>query len=600
MLVVSRRVWALCLVAWLGVALWQANPVRVGDGHEHVAVALAFARGHGPAFAPDQIPSLEAELRALGPSFSTASLAHPDLVGRDGRQDLPHFWLYPLLAAPAVRVALTLGVSPLWGFVALHAVLFGLLAALILSRPAPVWASLLLLSPFMWWLDKPSPDALLVACLAGAMLLWTTRPAVSLILLGIGASQNPGLVLVAALFAAWGSIERPARLMCRRWQAGVLIAALLITVPPAYYLWRLGIPSPLTASTVTRWPGLFDALFPFTDVSVGLVFRFPPFVLAVVTAAGWLAWRELSRLREPLIATTALAALALLWAVGQPLSQNHGGSPDLSRYALWLMPLALPLLQQAGTSTSASMQRAGLVLAAMSAAWTLIAFPPSRPEGHLQPTAFAEWLWSRHPMWNDPRPEVFGERVSHAEPAMVPAATPDCQKVLLYEGQWPVHCLPQDTPPDACFDTQRFCYANRTATGAGYLFLVEPLRPVFPIVQAEKTWTRQTPAVATMRQLVRGLTFGEPADALVSLRGLWNAAWIQEWSGPGRSVFYVRNTRADARIGIRVRQKVLARIIDLNRAVEVATYPIEPDTRHPASIPLPDAAPDLAITFEPR
>ncbi len=600
MAVVSRHVWALCLVAWLGVALWQANPVRVGDGHEHVAVALALARGHGPAFAPDQIPSLEAELRALGPSFSDASLVHPDLVGRDGRQDLPHFWLYPLLATPAVKLALMLGASPLWGFVALHALLLGALAALMVSRPAPVWTSLLLLSPLMWWLDKPSTDLLLVACLAGAMLLWATHPAVSLVLLGVGASQNPGLVLVAALFAAWGSIERPARLMCRRWQTGVLVAALLITLPPAYYLWRLGIPSPLTASTVARWPGLFDALFPFTDVSVGLIFRFPPFVLAVLVAAGWLAWRELSRLRDPLIATTLLAALALLWAVGQPVSQNHGGSPDLSRYALWLMPLALPLLQQAGTSPSAIVAPLGLALASLSAAWTLVAFPPGRPEGHLQPTPFARWLWSHHPMWNDPRPEVFAERVSHTEPAVVPSGTPDCQKVLLYEGQWPVHCLPQDTPTDACFETQRFCYANRTATGAGYLFMVEPLRPGVPVVQADKTWTRQTPAVATLRQLVRGLAFGETADALVSLRGLWNAAWIQAWSGPGRSVFYVRNTRPDARIGVRVRQKVLARVIDLNRAVEIATYPIEPDTRHPESLPLPDAVSDLAITFEPR
>ena len=203
--------------------------------------------GPGPSFAPDQIPSLEAELRALGPSFANATLVYPDLVGRDGRQDLPHFWLYPLLATPAVMVALRFGASPLWGFVALHVVLLGALAALILSRPAPVWTSLLLLSPLIWWLDKPSPDVLLVACLAGAMLLWTTRPAVSMVLLGVGASQNPGLILVAALFAAWGSIERPARLMCPRWQKGVLIAALLIALPPAYYLWRLGIPSPLTA-----------------------------------------------------------------------------------------------------------------------------------------------------------------------------------------------------------------------------------------------------------------------------------------------------------------------------------------------------------------
>ena len=600
MLGVSRHIWALCLVAWLGVALWHAHPVRVGDGHEHVAVALGLARGQGPSLPPDQIPALEAELRALGPSFATATLAHPDLVGRDGRQDLPHFWLYPLLATPGVIVARMLGASPLWGFVALHAVLLGALAALILSRPAPVWTSLLLLSPIVWWIDKPSPDVLLVACLAGAMLLWTTRPAVSMVLLGVGASQNPGLILVAALFAAWGSIERPARLMCPRWQQGVLVAALLIALPPAYYLWRLGIPSPLTAATVTRWPGLLDALFPFTDVSVGLVFRYPPFVLAVMVAAGWLAWRELARLREPFIATTVLAALALLWAVGQPISQNHGGSPDLSRYALWIMPLALPLLQQAGTSTSRTMQVAGVGLAMLSAVWTLLAFPPSRPEGHLQTTAFAQWLWTHHPMWNDPRPEVFAERVSHAEPAVVPAATPGCQKVLLYEGQWPVHCLPQDTPPDECLDAQRFCYANRTATGAGYLFMAEPLRPGFPIELAEKTWTRATPAVATMRQLVRGLVVGESDDALVSLRGLWNAAWIQQWSRPDRAVFYVRNTRADARIGVRARHRVLVRVIDLNRAVEIATYPIEPDTRHPELIPLPDAASDLAITFELR
>ena len=38
-------------------------------------------------------------------SFANATLAHPDLVGRDGRQDLPHFWLYPLLAAPLVKAA---------------------------------------------------------------------------------------------------------------------------------------------------------------------------------------------------------------------------------------------------------------------------------------------------------------------------------------------------------------------------------------------------------------------------------------------------------------------------------------------------------------
>ena len=103
-----------------------------------------------------------------------------------------------------------------------------------------------------------------------------------------------------------------------------------------------------------------------------------------------------------------------------------------------------------------------------------------------------------------------------------------------------------------------------------------------------------------MRQLMRGLAFGEPEGALVSLRGLWNAAWLQQWSSPMRSVFYVRNTRPDARIGVRVGRRVLARVIDLNRSVEIATYQLEPGTRHPETVPLPDASPDLAIVFEPR
>ena len=51
------------------------------------------------------------------------------------------------------------------------------------------------------------------------------------------------------------------------------------------------------------------------------------------------------------VARTLAGLCALLWVVGQPVSQNHGGSPDLSRYALWLMPLALPLMASSGASS---------------------------------------------------------------------------------------------------------------------------------------------------------------------------------------------------------------------------------------------------------
>ena len=42
-----------------------------------------------------------------------------------------------------------------------------------------------------------------------------------------------------------------------------------------------------------------------------------------------------------------------------------------------------------------------------------------------------------------PRAEAFAERTSHREPAIVPTATPGCEKVLLFEGRWPVTARPR-------------------------------------------------------------------------------------------------------------------------------------------------------------
>ena len=40
----------------------------------------------------------------------------------------------------------------------------------------------------------------------------------------------------------------------------------------------------------------------------------------------------------------------LLGAISQQPNMNQGGNPDLSRYAIWLLPLALPWLLDADAS----------------------------------------------------------------------------------------------------------------------------------------------------------------------------------------------------------------------------------------------------------
>lgn len=589
---------ALC--GWILIFLVQASPVRLTNSDEHVAMALNLAHGGGPAFTDEEFAAVDAALGAQPPL--SAGLVAPEWKGRDGQQDMPHFWLYAALAVPGIWVTQAAGIDPLWAFVALNALLLVALAGAVAVTGGAAWTALLLLGPIVWWIDKPSADVLLYTSVASALLLWPRWPSVALVLLAVAACQNPAFILVVALFAVWGSIERPARLLCPRWRTALALATLMTLLSPAYYLWHLGIPSPLTAAAPRRFPGVLELLFPLTDVNMGLVARYPPFVLAVGVATYLLARHELVRLREPFVATTALAALALLYVVSQPLDQNHGGSPDLSRYGLWLMPLAVPLFAQAATSPRRATRLAGTALLVLAASWTLVAFRPARPERFLEPTPLAEWLWTRHPMWNNPRAESFAERVSRQRPPLIPTATPNCEKVLLYEGEWPAHCLPLGQPPEVCREPSRFCYANRTATGSGYLFVDAGTAVGAAAVRAERTWTRETPAVATLRQLVAGLTAGDPEDhgSPMSIRAVWNVGWAQPWSSGERTVVYVRHTRADSQIGVRTRVPMTARVVDLGRQVDVATYPIDADTDKPAVVPLPDGATDVAVVFQPR
>lgn len=591
--------WA-ALGGWILMFVVQASPVRLTTSDEHVAMALNLAQGRGPAFSSDDFAAVDAQLAEAGRPAASPGLRLPELTGRDGQQHLPHFWLYALLSVPAVWVTQAAGLDPLWAFVALNTVLIVGLAAVVASTGGAAWTALLVTGPIVWWIDKPSADLFLYTCVATGLLLWPRRPSVALVLLALAASQNPAFILVVALFAVWGSIERPARLLSPRWRAALVVATLVTLAAPAYYLWHLGVPSPLTAYAPTRFPGVFELLFPLTDVNMGLITRFPPFVLAVCAAAYLLARHELVRLREPFLATTGLAALALLYVVSQPLDQNHGGSPDLSRYALWLMPLAVPLFAQAATSARRRTRLTGVLLVLLAAGWTLAAFRPERPERFLEPTPLASWLWTRHPMWNNPRAESFAERLSRQRPAVIPTATAGCEKVLLFEGDWPVHCLPLGQPPEVCREPGRFCYANRTATGAGYLFVDAGPATGAPAVRAERTWPRETPAVATLRQLIAGMSPGEPENSPVSVRGVWNVAWSHPWTGSEGGVLYVHDTRADARIGVRVRRPMTARVMDLGRQVEVATYPIAPGTAEPETVPLPDGATDLAVVFTRR
>jgi hypothetical protein len=130
-----------------------------------------------------------------------------------------------------------------------------------------------------------------------------------------------------------------------------------------------------------------------------------------------------------------------------------------------LIPLAIPLLQEAETAFS---QRLRLWLAPViisSLVWCLFVFHPKQPDDPLTPTKLATFLWTHYPSLNNPLPEVFVERISRNEgQPFLPISTSTCSKVLLVEGGWPATCHENAVPSD-CMNPGALCYANRTARG---------------------------------------------------------------------------------------------------------------------------------------
>jgi hypothetical protein len=174
---------------------------------------------------------------------------------------------------------------------------------------------------------------------------------------------------------------------------------------------------------------------------------------------------------------------------------HHGATPGLTRYALWLVPLAIPLLADARTIAPQPWRRLVPALALASAALSVWVDHPARPENWTQPTSISTWLWTHRPTWTNPMPEVFAETLRRDDRTVVPTATRQCEKILLGRdvyaaGVWPVPCAPVPLPP-VCDGPGTLCYANRA--GAAYAIVKAPGRPR-PVAADGRVWPRAAEA----------------------------------------------------------------------------------------------------------
>lgn len=428
------------------VCLCLSSTLRVtGDGKEYLLLTERFAAGDGPA-----IPVAEA---ASGGVFD------PKLIDRYGAQQLWHFWFFPLLVAPLVG---TFGGHAAAAFAIANVVLL-VLAFNVVHRRFDLWAAVFVgCSPVLWWVDKPQVETFSVATIAvGCALI--DRPHIAALAFGLAATQNPPFAAVALALCLIATFRQGADTRASVWFS-CAIAVLLAVMHPLYYWTRLGRWTPLVDSSDARIPAMRTLLTVVTDLNVGMIVNMP--MVFVILGAAVLAGARNSRERAP-GATGRLGLLVGLFAwfsiaFAQAPNVNSGGTPGMTRYALWFVPL--PLLLWSCSRRRSVIARMVPALVCISTIWNLAFFRPSLSESYLWPTGIAAWVWTNHPSWENPLPEIFAERLRHQDGVNTLAAVPGCSKALLQGGQWPQPCPPVVVPAK-CQGPGALCYANRRRDG---------------------------------------------------------------------------------------------------------------------------------------
>jgi hypothetical protein len=472
----ARRWWLVgATLAVLVAGAIDSSPRRVGDGAEYVAMAANLAAGRPPGLSADDRTAIRGRLSALD-GFADVTL-DSSLVGGDGRTDFMHFWLYSLAVAPVMALTDRAGWNVLHAFTIVNVVIV-IAATLVLGRYGlDVPAVLLVSGPLLWWIDKAHAEVFLVTLVAMAMLLAPVHRGLALGAATIAAIQHPAAAIVLAAIGIAAMWETRGQ---RRTMVAVSAALLFALVNPLYYRWHLGVWSPLLGTDVSGWPGLRTLVTPLVDPNLGLVIYAPMLVLAAVIGTrhvgGIARWRALG----------VIAALLLLFARVQNV--NHGGTPGMSRYGLWVLACALPLVGVGLERLRASRPTVHALVVVVTVASSWFAFRPALPERYTSPSALADLLWSRWPGLDNPLPEVFAERVTAREsPARVPAGVAGCAKVLVRgdgaEAWWPFPCEPRESPP-WCTAANALCYVNQGT------FATVPPQPAFTFDPApEMAWT---------------------------------------------------------------------------------------------------------------
>lgn len=429
--------------------------VRIGDGSEYYAMFYAWADGGRPYMTDKAWDSFDklANGTAVSGYFLTKErlkAAFKALSVRD-TQDFNHFWLYSSLAAGLAFFPSFAGVDILshWWFMLLHALLFGIFLWLAYKYwgTGGVLAAILVVvfSPTIWFVNKVHTEFFTVIVVSIALLYYSKGKNIfSALFFSLAAAQNISfsvLTLAVLVFELLDYFKTK-----KRYSAIELIvfsiACLISLLHPLYYFFRYGVITPQLfaggASMGENWKYAYAWLL---DPDVGLLPNWPLGAVALSLGIAH-AIRKNSMPGAKTIVLMSLYVLICLYAQSSTVNLNSGGSPDVSRYSLWYIPMFLPMIriiidELGGWNRIARSAVLGLALAV--GIFNIFAYNPVRPEDNRKPTKLSYLIQKYAPYAYNPPSEIFAERYSGKGDALnenLPQAIfgPGNAKVLLYKG----------------------------------------------------------------------------------------------------------------------------------------------------------------------
>jgi hypothetical protein len=357
--------------------------------------------------------------------------------GRNGGIYAIHFFAYPALAAAPMRLLQLAGLPTIKSF---QIVNLGFLFILGMSlfrlfassdRALGGLMLFMLCGGLLYW-NWTGPECMSAAALLASLILFCTgAPRAGGLLAGLAAMQNPP---IAAFFGfaplmhialhhqrgmRWAASVRAA--LAPAYLQGMFGAAILALLPIAFSLWQFGVPSLIAKySTTPALIGSERLVSFFFDLNQGMIIGVPALIAALLL---W-GWRAGQAQRNAIMLALA-ASFSLTLAVPALAAQNwNSGAIGMMRYAFWTaMPFLFAFLLR--LRPLARWPALLLLAVGFGQAACMVA---ARGYGYTELSPLAKQVIEHAPSLYNPDPEIFYERISHAESNMDPFS-----QIVVYE-----------------------------------------------------------------------------------------------------------------------------------------------------------------------